>query len=389
MLDFVFQSPTKIFFGKGAELKIGSVLKEAGHQKVLLHYGKSSIFQNGLYDRLMDSLTSAGLEVYPLGGVEANPKIGLVRTGVALVKKEHIDVIVACGGGSVIDSAKLIGVASLTDVDPWDYSMHKEVATKTLDLACVLTISAAGSELSNSCVISNPENNLKRGFNSEAIRPKWAFLNPEHTYSVSKYQTACGVIDILMHTFERYLTYDDAPLTRRIADGLIKTVIEQGQICYQEPTNYDARANIMLASSLSHNGLTGLGIKMFFTVHKLEHEVSGFYESVAHGAGLAVLFPIWAREMLPNHAKLFSDFAVNAIGIKDTGNEIQNGTLAIDYLSNYFASLGMPKDLRSFGIKKEDLPKMALSATQNGNALVFGITDLKYEDVLAIYEKAY
>ena len=389
MLNFEFQSPTKIYFGKGVENKLGEVLKEAGHHKVLLHYGMGSIFKSGLYDKLMASLKEAGFKVFELGGVEANPKIDLVRKGVALVKEKGIDAVVACGGGSVIDSAKLIAVASTSDVDPWEYSMHHEQVSSTLDLAVVLTISAAGSELSNSCVISNPVNNLKRGFNSDLIRPKWAFLNPELTYSVSKYQTACGVVDILMHTFERYLTYDNAPLTRNIANGLIKTVIEKGLICYNEPNNYDARADIMLASSLSHNGLTGLGIKMFFTVHKLEHEVSGFYPSVAHGAGLAVLFPVWAEEMIPNHTKLFSDFAVNALGIKDTGDELANALDGIKYLRSYFVSLEMPHSLREFGIKEEDLPKLALSATQNKTASVLGITDLEYEDVLKIYQNAY
>lgn len=389
MLNFEFQSPTKIFFGKGVENKLGEVLKEAGHHKVLLHYGMGSIFKSGLYDKLMASLKEAGLEVFELGGVEANPKIDLVRKGVALVKEKGIDAVVACGGGSVIDSAKLIAVAGTSDVDPWEYSMHHEQVSSTLDLAVVLTISAAGSELSNSCVISNPVNNLKRGFNSDLIRPKWAFMNPDLTYSVSKYQTACGVVDILMHTFERYLTYDNAPLTRNMANGLIKTVIEKGLICYNEPNNYDARADIMLASSLSHNGLTGLGIKMFFTVHRLEHEVSGFYPSVAHGAGLAVLFPVWAKEMIPAHAKLFSDFAINALGIKDCGDEIKNANLGIDYLRTYFTELGMPKSLQEFGIKLEDLSKMALSATQDGKQKVLGITDLEYEDVLKIYQKAY
>ncbi len=389
MLNFEFQSPTKIYFGKGVEAKLGQVLKDAGHKRILFHYGKGSIFKNGLYERLMTTLKDAGLEVFELGGVEANPKIDLVRKGVALVKEKGIDAVVACGGGSVIDSAKLIAVASTSDVDPWEYSMHKEIVKTTLDLACILTISAAGSELSNSCVISNPENNLKRGFNSDLIRPKWAFLNPELTYSVSKYQTACGVVDILMHTFERYLTYDNAPLTRSMANGLIKTVIDNGLVCFNDPTNYDARAQIMLASSLSHNGLTGLGIKMFFTVHKLEHEVSGFYPSVAHGAGLAVLFPVWAEEMIPNHTKLFSDFAVNALGIKDTGDELANALDGIKYIRSYFVSLEMPHSLREFGIKEEDLPKLALSATQNKTASVLGITDLEYEDVLKIYQNAY
>ena len=389
MRDFVFQSPTKIYFGRGVEEKIGQVLKDAHHKRVLLHYGSGSIFKNGLYERIIASLKMVGLEVFELGGVQANPIIDLVRLGVNLVKQEHIDVIVACGGGSVIDSAKLIAVASTTDIDPWEYSMHHAIAENVLDLACILTISAAGSELSNSCVISNPDNNLKRGFNSDLIRPKWAFLNPELTYSVGPYQTSCGVVDILMHTFERYLTYDEAPLTRNMANGLIKTVLHYGKECYDHPTDYDARANIMLASSLSHNGLTGLGIKMYFTVHKLEHEVSGFYPNVAHGAGLAVLFPIWAKEMIPSHTHLFSEFALHALGLDDTKDELKNAYLGINYLSEYFTSLGMPKMLREFGIQKEDLSKMALSATQNGNALVLGITDLTYEDVLKIYQKAY
>ena len=389
MDNFEFISPTKIYFGRGQEAKVGQVLKDAGYHKILLHYGKRSIIESGLYERIVKSLEDSGLSYVSLGGVEANPKISLVRNGVKIAKEEHVDAVLAVGGGSVIDSAKLIAVGALTDIDPWQFSLHNATATDILPLAVVLTISAAGSELSNSCVISNEETKQKRGFNTNLIRPKYAFMNPELTYTVSKYQTACGIVDIIMHTLERYLTVEEANLTNSIAEGLMKSVMQNGLIAIKDPTNYEARANLMLASSLSHNGLTGLGVNMFFTVHKIEHEVSGFYDRVAHGAGLAVLFPAWARFMCQYDCKKLATFARNVMNVTSTNSDYDDALKGIDLLEDYFKSLDMPTSFNDLGIDDELFEEMALSATDGGKKLVLGIKNLSKDDIIEVYKKAY
>lgn len=296
MLNFEFVSPTKIFFGRDTELNVGNILKGYNIKKVLLHYGQKSIFKTGLYDRVVTSLKNAGIEYVELGGVEPNPKIDKVREGVTLARENNVELVLAVGGGSVIDSAKAIAAGFYADFDPWCFNAHTKTVEKALPVGVILTISAAGSELSNSCVISNPETNVKNGFNSDLIRPKFAIMNPCLTFSVSKYQTACGVVDILMHTLERYLSdVSGVSFSDEMALGLVRSMLASGKTVINDPENYEARANIMIASSFSHNGLTGLGSKMYFTVHKLEHAVSGLFDNVAHAAGLSVLFPAWAE----------------------------------------------------------------------------------------------
>lgn len=390
MNNFEFVSPTKIYFGKDVDLKVGSCIKEKGYHKILLHYGKSSIFKTGLYERITNSLKENDIEFVELGGVEANPKIDLVRKGVNIVKEEGIDLILAVGGGSVIDSAKLIGVAATTDYDPWLYSMHEVEVESTIDLMVVLTISAAGSELSNSCVISNPEFTLKRGFNSDLIRPKYAFLNPELTYSVSHHQTGCGIVDILMHTLERYLVLEeDAHLTFSLAEGLMKTVIKEGLVVIKNPNDYVARANLMLASSLSHNGLTGLGVKMFFTVHKLEHELSGFYDEVPHGAGLSILFPAWARFLAQKNPHKLAKFARCVMDVNNSGDDYQDALEGINRIEQYFKQIGMPIRMIDLGLKDVKFEEMANSATNFGKNVVFGIENLNKYDIMSIYKESY
>ena len=390
MNNFEFVSPTKIYFGKDVELKIGNCIKEKGYKKVLLHYGKSSIFKSGLYDRITNSLKENDIDFIELGGVEANPKIDLVRIGVELVKKENVDLILAVGGGSVIDSAKLISVASITEFDPWLYNMHEVTPINAIDLMVVLTISAAGSELSNSCVISNPDYILKRGFNSDLIRPKYAFLNPELTYTVSKHQTGCGIVDILMHTLERYLVLEEeAHLTFSIAEGLMKTVLKEGLVVIENPNDYVSRANLMLASSLSHNGLTGMGVKMFFTVHKLEHELSGFYDEVAHGAGLSILFPAWARFIAKKNPKKLAMFARNVLDVQNTGDDYKDALEGINQLESYFRKIGMPVRMKDLGLIDVKFEEMADSATNFGKNVVLGIENLDKYDIIKIYKDSY
>ncbi|MDD4154190.1 MAG: iron-containing alcohol dehydrogenase, partial [Bacilli bacterium] len=272
MLDFNFVSPTKLFFGREKEKDVGAIIKSFGFKKILFHYGTGSIKASGLFDKIVDSLKNSGIEYVELGGVRVNPTHSLVRAGVYLAQKEQIDMILAVGGGSVIDSAKSIAVGYYYDGDPFDFNLHKAQPKKALPVGVVLTIAAAGSELSASCVISNDETNVKSGFNTDLNRPLFAICNPELTYSVSKYQTGCGIVDIISHSFERYFSPSEhKELSDEFALSVIRHVIEVGKRAIDNPKDYDARASLMLASTFSHNGITGLGKKTSMPIHYLAH----------------------------------------------------------------------------------------------------------------------
>ena len=385
-MNFTYYSPTKIYFGVNEEEKIGSIIKEYGFKKVLLHYGTGSIKKTGLYKKIIDSLDESRINYVELGGVEPNPDITLVRKGIDLCKKENVDFILAVGGGSVIDSAKSIASSVLVDIDPLDLTLHLREVTKALPIGVILTISAAGSELSNSCVISDRTTLLKNGFNSDLIRPLFVIENPRLTYTVSKYQTACGVVDILMHTLERYLTDVDCnTLADTFALGLMKDVIKAGKVVMVDPTNYEARSTLMLASSFSHNGLTGMGGKMYFTVHKLEHQLSGKYDTIAHGAGLAVLFPAWAKYVYKHLKTKFLNLAYEIWNIDQRLPEDYAIELCIDKFKNYFKFLEMPTTLSEFGFDI-DIERMANDITKNGTVKVPGFIELDKNDVIKIFE---
>ena len=385
-MNFTYYSPTKIYFGVNEEEKIGSIIKEYGFKKVLLHYGTGSIKKTGLYKKIIDSLDESRINYVELGGVEPNPDITLVRKGIDLCKKENVDFILAVGGGSVIDSAKSIASSVLVDIDPLDLTLHLREVTKALPIGVILTISAAGSELSNSCVISDRTTLLKNGFNSDLIRPLFVIENPRLTYTVSKYQTACGVVDILMHTLERYLTDVDCnTLADTFALGLMKDVIKAGKVVMVDPTNYEARSTLMLASSFSHNGLTGMGGKMYFTVHKLEHQLSGKYDTIAHGAGLAVLFPAWAKYVYKHLKTKFLNLAYEIWNIDQRLPEDYAIELCIEKFKNYFKFLEMPTTLSEFGFDI-DIERMANDITKNGTVKVPGFIELDKNDVIKIFE---
>lgn len=386
-MNFDFISPTKIFFGLNRVSEIGNIIKNYGYKRILLHYGKSSIKQNGVYDTIINALAENKIEVWELGGVEPNPKMDLVETGIKMVKENKLEMILAVGGGSVIDSSKAIGVGSQVDFDPWLFSIHEKTPDETLPVGVILTIAAAGSELSNSCVMSNK--GIKNGFNSDLIRPLFALMDPTLTYSVSPYQTSCGTVDIMMHTLERYLT--DVPsmdLIKNWALDLLKQVMIAGKVALKEPNNADARSTLMLASSLSHNGITGLGGKMYFTVHKLEHEISGSFDHVAHGAGLAVLFPAWAKVVYKSQRTLFKTLIYEVLDIKPTNNidlDIENG---IEKLKLFFKELGMPTTLKELGITKDDFTILIDHLTQKGTKMIPGFVELDQALIKEIFELA-
>lgn len=389
MLNFDFYSPTKIYFGQRRECEVGKIIKSYGFKKVLLHYGKGSIKQIGLYDKIIKSLQREKIDYVELGGVEPNPKISLVREGIKLAREEQVDLILAVGGGSVIDSSKAIACGYYLDTDPWYLNIHEVTPTKALPVGTILTISAAGSELSNSCVITNEENNVKSGFNSDLIRPLFSILNPELTFTVSKYQTGCGIVDIMMHTLERYLTdTGNNEFAMRMGEGLLKAVIEAGKAAIDDPNDYDARSTLMIASSFSHNGLTGLGSKMYFTVHKLEHEITGMFDNVPHGAGLSVLFIAWSKYVFRDFVPLFSRLAYEVFDIDRTTEAKTAAFLAINYFESYFKSIGMPTRLEELGIDVSKLDFLATRITKNDQVPVSGIKNLNKEDVMKIFDLA-
>lgn len=387
MINFDFYSPTKIFFGKDRENEVGEIIKKYGYKKVLLHYGKSSIKKTGLYDKVVNSLNNSKVEFIELGGVEPNPKDSLVRVGVELAKKEEVDFILAVGGGSVIDSAKSIACGSKVDFDPWLFNAHEKTPLDAIPVGVILTISAAGSELSNSCVITNEVTKFKNGFNSDLIRPKFAIMNPELTYSVSKFQTGCGIVDILMHTLERYFTdTKNIEFAQNIAEGLVKSVLEAGRVAIKNPNDYNARSTLMIASSFSHNGLTGLGGKMYFTVHKLEHQISGTFDEVAHGAGLSVLFSAWAKWVYKKDPSNFIRFANNVWGIE--GNSEDVALKGIEKLEEYFRKIEMPTTFKDLGISETEFSPMANRLTKNDTVKVPGYVELDYQAIMEIFELA-
>ncbi len=351
MRDFNFYTPTKIFFGKGKENQIGEIVKGYGFKKIMLQYGMGSIKKCGLYETVMNSLCQNGIEVVEMGGVEPNPKYHFINEAIKVAANEKVELILAVGGGSVIDSAKYTAIGAASGLDVFEVAMGREKTDKALPVGCILTISAAGSEMSASAVLTNTEAGIKKGTGGDYIRPLFSILNPELTYSVSPYQTACGISDIMAHTMERYFyPCDDTPLTDRIAEALLKSVVEAGRIVMKEPENYEARATIMWASSLSHNNLTGCGRENALAVHQLEHALSGMYDHIAHGAGLAVLFPAWCRYAYKENIERFAQFARGVFDIKVADDEVA-AIEGIEALEDFFKEIGMPLRLREFGIE--------------------------------------
>lgn len=392
MNNFIYETPTKVYFGKDEELKVGKLVAEYKPKKVLIHYGGKSAKESGLLDRVKKCLEDEKIAYVELGGVVANPQLSLVRKGIKLCLDEGVDFVLAVGGGSVMDSAKDIanGVAN-PEVDVWDFSLKKCEPAKTLNKGAILTLAAAGSEMSSSCVITNSETGQKMGYGSSLNRMNFAIENPELTYTVSPYQTACGAVDIAMHTIERYFCPgDDTYLTDAIAEAVIKSTMKASADCLENPKNYEARANMMWASSLAHNGLTQCGRQFQLVVHQLEHEVSGMYPDVAHGAGLAALWCSWARYVYRCNINRWLQFAKN-IWNMDIDFEHPEKTIeqAIDKQEQYYASIGMPINLKSLGVKKESLEELALKCSRNRTRTLIGYKPLEYEDILKIYQMAY
>lgn len=391
MLDFTYHIPTKVVFGHQALCSLAKLLQEAHASHVLVHFGGQSAVRSGLMDKVTAQLDGAGIRYTLLGGVSPNPKVSLVREGIALCKREGVDFILAVGGGSVIDSAKGIALGTKMEQDVWTVFERKIRPSEALPIGCVLTIAAAGSEMAGGMVISNDELGLKRDYGTPALRPVFCIENPELTYTVSKWQTACGTVDILMHTFERYFTpTKDVSLTDELSEGLCRAVISAGRVAYDDPTNYEARATLMWASSLSQNDLMGMGRASDWATHQLEHDLSGMYDNVSHGAGLAVIFPSWCRYVMRHDVPRFCRFAEKIWGISGEGlTPWEQAEKGIEAAKAYFASLGMPQNLQAFGVDPERLPEMADKCSFHGQRTLGGLVKLNAEDMLNIYRLAY
>lgn len=392
MEQFSFYTPTKVIFGKGVQSQVGAVIKSYGFTKILFHYGSGSIKKSGLYDQIVASLRANGIEFVELGGVQPNPKLSLSRKAAQLCIDEKVEMILAVGGGSVLDSSKSAAAGAANHCDPWEFSSGARVLEKSLPVGAVLTIAAAGSEMSDSCVITNEEGWLKRGFNSDHNRPLFAIMNPELTYTVSKYQTACGVTDIMMHTLERYFCMNgDVALTDHLAEGLLRSVIEAGKVVMDKPDDYEARATLMWASSLSHNGLTGCGRDFMMRCHQIEHELSGMYDRVAHGAGLAVIFPAWAKYIYKNEKALprFCQFAQRVWGIEMDFEHPERTALAgIEACESFFKSLGMPVRLSELDVDDTKFDEMAEKCTFFGKRVLKDYIPLGKKEIIDIYRLA-
>jgi len=389
MENFEFVSPTHFVFGHGAQEKVGQALAAEGAHKVLLHFGGHSAESSGLLDELRRSLTDAGVGFVELGGVRPNPEVGLVRQAVALCKAEGVDWILAVGGGSVIDSAKATAIGACSELDVWDFYEAHQQAQAALPIAVVLTIPAAGSEASKNSVLSNDARGLKSGYGNEALRPKYAFLNPELTFTLPPYQTAAGLTDMFCHLLERF--FCDAgpvPVTDNLALSLMRTIRSLARRVLEDPQDYDARANIMWAGMLCHQGLAGVGRHEDWATHGLEHELSALDTTITHGAGLAVLFPAWMRYVYTQDPGRFVLYGTQAFGLTPSGDDCADARRAIECTEQFFASLGMPSRLCELGIREDQIASLLPTLKVNKGAVFGSFMRLTLEDAQQIYLSA-
>ena len=374
MNNFTFYSPTLFAFGDGEEKNTAALVRRFGGSRVLLIYGGGSVKRNGAYDAVTASLREAGIPFAELSGVQANPRSGKVYEGIELARREGVDFLLALGGGSVIDTAKAIGFGMGYDGDFWDFFSGKAKIETTVPVGAVVTISAAGSEGSGSCVITREEGNLKWGCpRTDVIRPKFAVMNPRFTCSLPAYQTASGAVDMLSHVMERYFTNTpDVGLTDRLCEALMKTILEAAPRALANPDDYAARADLMWAGMLAHNDSCGVGRQQDWGSHQIEHELSAFYDC-AHGAGLAVVQPAWMEFVLPHDPMRLARFAVNVLGCEmDFAQPERTARAGIARLREIFRSLGMPVTLSEIGAKAEDIPAMVSHRAEKPGGFPFG-----------------
>ena len=402
MKDFNFYAPTRVVFGRESEEKLPQLIQQYGGGRVLVHYGGGSAKRSGLLDKVFKMLNEAGISYVELGGVVPNPLLSKVQEGIDLCRREHVNFILAVGGGSVIDSSKAIGYGVGYPGDVWDFWDGKAVPQECLPIGVMLTIPAAGSEMSSSCVITKDEGMIKRGVNSDLCRCKFAIMNPERTYTLPAYQTAAGATDIMMHTMERYFSkYEDAILTDALAEALLRQVIASTPIVLKNPEDYTHRAAIMWASSLSHNDLMECGMEKDFASHKLEHELSGLF-GVTHGAGLAAIWGSWARYVMDKHLARFVKFAVNVMGVAVPATDAEQlaadpeaqkaiALRGVEAIERFFKSIGMPisiPELIGRPATDEEIHELVRKCSRDGMMNIGAMEILNAEDMAAIYRLA-
>ena len=393
MKDFNYFAPTEVVFGKSSEEQVAFLVKKYGGSKVLVHYGGQSAVRSGLLDKICSLLSEASIPFVTLGGVVPNPRLSLAQKGIELCRKEGIDFILAVGGGSVIDSGKCIsmGVAN-PDIKVWDIYLGKAVPSNALPVASVLTIPAAGSEMSESTVITNEDGDVKLGYSDNILRPKFAIMNPERTFTLPPYQTAAGVTDMMMHTMERYFTKDDdMDFTTDLAEASLRNIKNAVFSVLRDPKNYRYRAQIMWGGSLMHNGLTGCGVSDDWATHQLEHELSGMFD-VTHGAGLAAIWPSWARYVMHENLSRFVRFAVNVMDVPNDFTDPEGTALkGIEAMECFYHAIGMPiniKELIGKDISDEEIHEMTRKCSRDFTATCGCLKTLKAEDMKAIYQMA-
>lgn len=386
MDNFVFTSPTTYFFGKDAELKVGSYLSLIGVKKVLMVSGKSSAEKSGLLGSVREKLDEAGIRHFTLLGVVPNPRDDKVYEGIKLCRENQVDFVLGVGGGSSIDTAKAIAVGVPYDGDFWDFYAGTQKVSSALKIGTIITLPATGSEGSNSSVITKLDGMVKRGLNTDFIRPTVSFLNPELTFSLPPYQTAAGITDMLAHIMERYLsTSRDVDLTDRMCEAVMKSIIKEGKKVIENPLDYEARANIFWSGTVAHNNILGVGRVQDWSSHLIEHELSALYD-VTHGAGLAVVMPNFMRYTVDQDVNRFAQFAVRVFDVEPDFYDLRKTALeGIDRLAQFFHSIGMPLTFGEIGAKEEDIPLLASKVRRNNKDKVGFFKPLSSADVEAIY----
>lgn len=388
MKNFHYHMPVDLFFGEGQISQLANQLQRFGN-RVLLVYGGGSIKRNGIYQKIMDIFAAEHISFWELSGVEPNPRLETVIRGVELCRTHHIDLILAVGGGSSIDCAKVVAGSVHYDGNPWDIVLDSTLCQNVLPIGVILTIAATGSEMDPMAVITNTEQNLKYGVGHPDFIPRFSILDPTYTYSVPAAQTAAGTADMMSHVFESYFTlHDGAFLINRLAEGILQTCIHYGPIAVKEPENYEARANLMWASSLAINGLLKNGKDCPWSVHAMEHALSAYFD-VTHGTGLAILTPAWMKYILDDStAQMFAEYGWNVWHLERSWDAMRTANAAIEKTREFFISLGIPATLRELNIPESMLETMAKSAPKNGNT-IHGVKPLHWKDVLNIYKLAY
>lgn len=389
MNDFTYCSPTRYVFSHDAQLHAGREAAAEGWHKVMLVYGMGSAVRSGLVDTVKESLAKEGIEVVEFGGAQPNPVSPFVYAGIEKARAEKIDALMAVGGGSAIDSAKAIAIGVPYSGDFWDFFTGKVPADAALPVATVLTIPAAGSESSGNSVITHTPDNVKLSLRTQCLRPVFSLMNPELTYTLPAFQTACGICDMMAHIFERYFSpTEGVETTDRLAEGLIMAIMTDGPRCLAEPRCYDARANIMWAGTQAHNGLCGCGRVEDWVCHFMEHEISALHPQVAHGAGLAVMIPAWMRFMAHRKPEKVAQLGRRVLAVDGGLDDTEAALATAAALADFFASLGLPVTFRQLGVEAADIPELVTRLHRNKGAVIGGYTRLDSADTEAIYRLA-